>query len=141
MTPAMPEFTPTEPELAIPQAPVINDAPLFGPVAMEPAPSVAEPPMVDVPLFNPTAVMPTLEPQMTPAMPEFTPSEPQMVAPASPMMDVPSFEVPVLEPTNLNLPTEDKLTKLKDLLTANGYNYKIYSNETENCVIIEVPKN
>ena len=33
------------------------------------------------------------------------------------------------------------LFKLKDLLTTNGYTYKAYSSETDNCIIIEFAKN
>ena len=37
--------------------------------------------------------------------------------------------------------TGDKLTELQNLLLSNGYNYKVFNNETDSCVIIELPRN
>ena len=54
---------------------------------------------------------------------------------------MPSFEIPVTEPVVETPVVEDKLTKLQDLLNTNGYTYKTYSSETDNCIIIEFPKN
>ncbi|MBQ2873388.1 MAG: ParB/RepB/Spo0J family partition protein [Bacilli bacterium] len=139
MAPTM-DATPIVPEMP---APIINDAPVFGPELVVPQAPV-EPqmptPSLDAPLFNPNVTMPNpvdlmaQEPEVVMPLVEPTLEVPQPSA-------VPSFEIPVTEPV---LPTpivEDKLTKLQDLLNVNGYNYKVYSSETDNCVIIEFPKN
>lgn len=116
--------------------PMINDAPLFGPQLNstpqpEPLPEMTTP-MMDTPLFNPNVTMPSATPNITaPEMPELSPQEPQA-------NQTPSFEVPVTEQP---APVVDKFTQLQDFLNANGYSYKTYSNETTDCLIIEMPKN
>ena len=52
-----------------------------------------------------------------------------------PEVVAPSFEIPVTTE-----PTADKLTEVKTLLDQNGINYKLYSNETNHCLIIEIEK-
>ena len=114
----MPTMAPVqEPQLTVPKTPD------------EMAPTMPQP-MIDEPLFNPNVAMPT--PEMTPAI------SPVLEAPIQP---APSFEVPVMNPEPVMAPQMDKLADLQNLLTINGYNYKVFSNETENCVIIELPKN
>jgi len=56
-------------------------------------------------------------------------------------MNPTSFEVPVMNQEPAMTPQVDRLTELQNLLSSNGYNFKVYSNETDNCVIIELPKN
>jgi len=138
----MPQDVPQAPTI---ESPIINDTPLFGPEAMQPTMPVEPqmvvpevpvmaPPMVDAPLFNPNAMMPS--------MPELAPIEPQMVTPEPQMMGEQSFEVPVKPLPTPEVPVMvDKLTELQNFLTANGYAFKVYNNDTENCVIIELPKN
>ena len=52
----------------------------------------------------------------------------------------PAYEVPVMEsaPQEFLNPQPDKLTMIKDFLNANNVNFKSYSNETGNCIIIEL---
>ena len=140
-------------------APFINETPQFGPELVVPqAPPVIEPimstqpevpvmaPSLDVPLFNPNASMTNPIEMVAPVMPE-----PEVAIPTAAMTTLevptpslmPSFEVPVTTPI-IETPApivEDKLTKLKDLLNLNGYTYKTYSSETDNCIIIEFSKN
>jgi len=151
----MPQENMSQPVAPTMEPPMINDAPLFGPEFMqspapiEPQPQMIAPeptqistPMVDEPLFNPNVTMPTVEPVMPPSMPEVTQVAPQMTVPETPIMETNSFEVPVATQPELPLPvTTDKLTELQNLLNANGYTYKVYSNDTHNCVIIELPRN
>ena len=142
---------PTIPTIEVPMAP---ETPLFAPsevVATEqpnlmplhdiPETPVLQAPIIDTPLFNPNANMSapsepvlygnaTLEPPMQPT---FLTSEP-------PVMEPINFEVPVTNPEPMDTASLDKLTELQNLLTSAGYNYKVFSNEIENCVIIELPK-
>ena len=97
-----------------------------------------QPQVVDAPLFNPEVIMPTGPVDM----------QSQMYNQEPPMMYPNQFEVPVMNmnevpsaPIVAEVPTLNKLTELQNLLTNNGYNYKVYSNETDNCVIIELTKN
>ena len=121
----MPQNNPNTPMMEMPQ---VNDAPIFGtqfgtstpqPALIQPEIPTMMPPIVDEPLFNPNAIMPQAQP-----------------------VDVPtSFEMPVTNNEPVIAPPVDKLLELQDLLNANGYNYKVYSNDTEHCIIIELPKN
>lgn len=77
-------------------------------------------PMYDNPMTPP------MEPTIIPAMQD------------TPLFNPSAFEVPV---ANEPVVEQDKLAKLQDLLSTNGYAYKVYSNETDNCIIIELPKN
>ena len=153
----------TTPTFGIPQPsveqPMINNVPTFGPTPMESVqPATSQPeiniPMEDVPLFNPNAVMPTIDAPMTepvapveaPAMePVQTPvvEEPTLLAPNS-------FEIPVVNtepevapamPVESTSVEQDRLAQLQELLTTNGYTFKTFSNDTENCIIIELPRN
>ena len=124
--------------------PMVNDTQLFGPELVVPQAPV-EPqmptPSLDVPLFNPNVTMPNSVDMMTPSTPEVVMPEvlPTLEVPQPSI--APSFEIPVTEPVIQTPIVEDKLTKLQDLLNANGYTYKVYNSETENCVIIEFPRN
>ena len=110
--------------------PLINDAPLFGQQAMPtesvPVAPVEQPqltvPMMDTPLFNQNATMPA--------------PEPALVAPTP-------FDVPVTttQSTEVSPMNDSKLNQLKELLNANGFNYKTYGNESSDCIIIELPRN
>jgi len=124
--------------------PTMNEAPQFGPVLMTPSvdnqpqltvPEVA-PMAPDTPLFNPEVVMPTETPSIT------TMNLPtQEVPPMAPN----TFEVPVapVDTSTINQMTSsvDKLSELQNLLSSNGYAYKVYNNDAENCIIVELPKN
>ena len=59
-----------------------------------------------------------------------------MVAPTS-------FEVPltVPQPEISTQPMISELEKLQEFLNNNGYNYKTYGNDTNDCIIIEIPRN
>ena len=98
-------------------------------------------PMVDVPLFNPEVVMPSNDPLMNQNAFEAPLPEPTQV-------QTNSFEIPVVSQQPEVMPTlepatmeKDRLTELQELLTANGYSFKTFSNETDNCIIIELPRN
>lgn len=113
------------------EAPVNNPTPtpVVEPSAnVEVAPQVEQPTQImpDVPLFNSDLTMP-----QTPEMN----IEPSVTSPA-PSNKQPSYEVPI---TNTpSSPTEDdKLTKTKQFLEESGIPYKLYSNETNHCIIIE----
>jgi len=58
----------------------------------------------------------------------------------TPLFNPEAFEVPVVTEAAI-VAEPDKLTSLQTFLNNNGYTYKAYSNETDNCVIIELPKN
>ena len=131
------------------ESPIINDAPLFGPTltpSVEPvniqpeiAPQVTIPeftPVMDAPLFTQPeqpAPLPVVEPVQVEEVP---------VIPAVPEINLGNFDIPVTNNVTVEMPVAvDKLTQLQELLNNNGYTYKLYSNETDNCVIIELPKN
>ena len=44
----------------------------------------------------------------------------------------PVIEVPV---------AVNRLIQLQDILSANGYDYRVFSNETAHCIIIDLAKN
>lgn len=141
----LPQDTLTVPTMPPVDQPMINDAPLFGPQPSAPSPSV-EPqmsmPMMDEPLFNPNLTIPTPEPVVSPTvMPEPTPMEQPLVTPEPPLMAPNSFEVPVSTSQAVETQPVNRLVELQNLLTANGYTYKTYSNATDDCLIIELPKN
>ena len=110
------------------EPPLVNDTLSF----VQPEPQMPEPvastmPMMDTPLFNPNAVMPN-------QTPELVVPEPQPMAPMG-------FDIPVTTPEPMMNPQVDRLTELQNLLSSNGYNYKVFNNETDSCVIIELPRN
>jgi len=103
-------------------------------------------PMVDVPLFNPNATMPGADTTTE----NFQIVEPSIID--QPTVETTPVEIPVNAPVTVEPPQEesslievqptvDRLTELKDLLSANGFAFKTFSNETDNCIIIEIPKN
>jgi len=123
-------------------APPVNDAPLFGPQPLpmdnNPTPSFdngpqMSVPMMDEPLFNPNITMPSPEPMM---------QEP-VANPMDSMLAPTSFEVPLTNSQpEVEAPVEaSQLTQLQEFLNANGYNYKTYGNDTNDCIIIEIPRN
>ena len=85
-------------------------------------------PMYQAPFVNPMES--TVVPESTPVMQE------------TPLFNPTAFEIPVM-PEVAPSPSieQDKLTSLQTLLNNNGYIYKVYSNDTDNCIIIELPKN
>ena len=110
------------------EPPLVNDTLSFvQPEPQMPEPVAATMPMMDTPLFNPNAVMPN-------QTPELVVPEPQPMAPMG-------FDIPVTTPEPMMDPQVDRLTELQNLLSSNGYNYKVFNNETDSCVIIELPRN
>ena len=105
------------------EPPLVNDTLSF----VQPEPVASTMPMMDTPLFNPNAVMPN-------QTPELVVPEPQPMAPMG-------FDIPVTTPEPMMNPQVDRLTELQNLLSSNGYNYKEFNNETDSCVIIELPRN
>ena len=85
-----------------------------------PAASSVTPPVVDAPLFNQSQPMPNSDILIP------TPE-------AIPTVDAQSNLVTPTQPVE-----QDKLTQVKDLLNNNGIQYKLYSNETGHCIIIEL---
>ena len=137
-------------------SPMVNDAPLFGPPPMEPTQNVTPQPeinlpMEDVPLFNQNITMPGADTQMVePIAPMQQPVNESIQTPTTeePVLFTPnSFEIPVVNQEPEMAPVEstpveqDRLTQLQELLTANGYTFKTFSNDTDNCIIIELPRN
>lgn len=83
----------------------------------------------------PTPVLQNIEQSTTQDMPLFTqniPSEPTFEIPITIAPE------PITSPAPASVIPEDKLTKTKNLLDQNGINYKLYSNETGHCIIIEL---
>lgn len=108
-------------------------------------------PIVDEPLFNPNVVMPTqnatpieqppiennISNMVSPTI-EMTQPVPQPVIPENQPFEVP---ITVTQQQPLELPTINKLEQLQELLNVNGYQYKTYSNDQNDCIIIELSKN
>lgn len=73
---------------------------------------------------------------------QFVPT-PNIQEPAMPSIEesqstaTPNFEVPITSVPENNSET-DKLTKMTDLLNQNNIQYKLYSNESGHCIIIEI---
>ena len=128
---------------------LINNEPLFSiqqPVEQQiaPQPKVT---MVDEPLFNPNVTMPSSNEAISPTqetqiISQIPPVEPPIPVIEKPTLEKSAFAVPVTNQNSIETNTyPDKLTELQNLLSANGYTYKHYSNDTDNCIIIELPKN
>ena len=81
--------------------------------------------MMDPPLFGPS-IEPTVGLDLS--MPTPTPTPAPQAAPQS-------FEVPV---TTVPEPTQNKLAQVEEFLNTNGINYKLYSNDSNHCIIIEL---
>lgn len=141
----------TQPMINNNDANIINDTPLFGvqqpiepPIIQQPQPSI---PMVDEPLFNPNITMPgtnqVVSPIQGPQMvPPINPVEPPVTIVEQQTPTPNTFEVPVTNQQIIESPiTINRFEELQNLLSANGYTYRHYSNETDNCIIIEIPKN
>lgn len=128
---------------------LINNEPLFS--IQQPAEPAITPlsqtTMVDEPLFNPNIIMPGSNGAISPAsetqiISQIQPVEPPIPVIEQPVVEKSPFEVPVTNQNAVETNTHtDKLTELQNLLSANGYTYKHYSNDTDNCIIIELPKN
>ncbi len=114
-------------------------------------------PIVDIPLFN----QQTSEVQPTPAFDNISPNP--GVTPVTDIFSQPQVDTPLFNPS-ANLPAEDiimptktevetnnevpvnvtppaapdKLSQVQEFLNNNGVNYKLYSNDTGNCIIIEL---
>ena len=99
---------------------------------------------------QPATVTPSFEVPTQPAVDNNMPTPPVMDAPlfngnnnnqGVSMMSAESstnntnFEVPINEP---NITQTDEFTNVKTLLDNNGVSYKMYSNETGHCIIIEL---
>ena len=128
---------------------IINNEPLFSiqqPTEQTISP-LPQPTMVDEPLFNPNVIMPSPNGVISPTSETQIISQIQPVEPPIPVIDQPvvektPFEIPVTNQNTVETNTNiDKLTELQNLLSTNGYTYKHYSNDTANCIIIELPKN
>ena len=154
-----PAFGFQQPAVEQPMAPMVNDAPLFGPSPMEPVqPVTSQPeinlPMEDVPLFNQNITMPGADtPMIEPIAPMPQPMNEtvQTQVTEEPALFTPnSFEIPVVNNETATTPVmpiestpveQDRLSQLQELLTTNGYTFKTFSNDTDNCIIIELPRN
>lgn len=153
-----PQVTPTNqvtPESTtkpfISQPPVTEFTPAPQP-EVTPAPSIE-----DLPLFN--NIQSSQEPEPTSSLSQ--PSSPTEEFTTALNPEAPAYEIPVnitapepqiapTEPTNISnepaitqaettqeLPA-DKLTQTKEFLDANNISYKLYSNESSHCIIIEL---
>ena len=137
-----PQENMVEPIIPTMEPSMINNAPLFSPepnmVAPNPEPQTSIP-MVDEPLFNQNITMPSTEPQ-TPFVGLQDMTQPEQPMPINPT----PYEVPVVnqEPVSqVNTTNNNSIDVLKGLLTSNGYTFKTFSNDTEDCIIIELPRN
>lgn len=127
--------TPMTPEPVMPSAPLesvsspLGVPPMSAPVIEEPAPAV---PMMDAPLFSAPATPDVTTPN---PIPDFGSMPSSSLAPET--TPTPGFEVPISasEPA---VPTTDNASKVKEFLNQNGIQYKAYSNETNQCIIIEI---
>ena len=131
-TPIMSELQPEMPLPPMPEQPSIESTPQIN---QEPAPIISEPTpvMQDTPLFTPS-----FENQNVSSTDNITPS---FTPPVYNTKDDSSYQVPVNsspEPTPVIPVEEDKLTTLKTFLDQNNISYKMYSNETNHCIIIEI---
>lgn len=131
-TPIMSEPQPEMPLPPMPEQPSIESTPQIN---QEPAPIIPEPTpvMQDTPLFTPS-----FENQNVSSTDNITPS---FTPPVYNTKDDSSYQVPVNsspEPTPVIPVEEDKLTTLKTFLDQNNISYKMYSNETNHCIIIEI---
>ena len=123
-----PEFNQPAPEAA--PMPAVEPEPV-APAMPEPAP--VEPLLAPAPTEAP---MPAPEAAPVPEAPIFNQElAAQEPAPAPLVPETPAYEVPVAaeEPVQA-----DRFTQVKELLTSNGIEYKAYSNETGNCIVIEL---
>ena len=66
-----------------------------------------------------------------------------MVNPMEQIIAPTSFEVPLTNPQpEVETPVvSSQLEQLQGFLNANGYTYKTYGNDTNDCIIIELPRN
>lgn len=131
-TPIMSEPQPEMPLPPMPEQPSIESTPQIN---QEPAPIISEPTpvMQDTPLFTPS-----FENQNVSSTDNITPS---FTPPVYNTTDDSSYQVPVNSSPELTpvIPVEeDKLTTLKTFLDQNNISYKMYSNETNHCIIIEI---
>ena len=156
----MNETTSTTAEPVAPTFPQVTEMPVSAPTPE--VNEVSSQPIVEPAI--PTAVpdtaqtSPSLEPMPVnnsiPSLEEITAKEPTPMPtpqPSSPVVETPiapvpepaqeTYEVPVMSPMmdNTSVPTpEDNLTKTTNLLNQNNIPYKLYSNETGHCIIIEL---
>ena len=135
--------TPMAQETVMPTAPIAPE-PTLGEQTMTPPPieDNSTPQMMDPPLFNQSSA--PLESQPVPApMPEMvapaplpTFEEPSVApTPEVVMPSAPNFEIPINNPVNQE---SNNASKIKEFLNSNGIQYKSYSNETNECIIIEL---
>ena len=90
-------------------------------------------PMIDPPLFTQTTPeSPVQAPLINNAETSFTT---QMNIPTQPDA---LYEVPVSTFNNTEPQQNDKVSTVEDFLNTNGIAYKKYSNETGQCIIIEI---
>ena len=91
------------------------------------------------PIETPSVISPEMPPVATMSTPD-TPLFNQEIQPTSIDTNITESlnEVPITVSTNTNEISVDKLTDIENLLTNNGINYKLYSNETGHCIIIEL---
>lgn len=131
ITPSIePQITPSnsvnsamEPQSFMDQSPASDFSSITGPEL------TAAPNIEDLPLFN--NIQPSSQEQES--APILNPEAPAYEIPVT----VTSPE-PAITPTNSLPQTPDKLTQAKEFLDSNNISYKLYSNETGHCIIIEL---
>ena len=156
----MNETTSTTAEPVAPTFPQVTEMPVSAPtpeVNEVPAQPIEEP-AIPTAVPDTAQTSPSLEPMPVnnsiPSLEEITAEEPTPMPtpqPSSPVVETPiapvpepaqeTYEVPVMSPmmNNTSVPTpEDNLTKTTNLLNQNNIPYKLYSNETGHCIIIEL---
>ena len=107
-----------------PTMPEFNAPPLSA-IEPQPQPEIVSPtPTIDPPLFDQNIS---------------NNSQPEQVIAPTPISPEPIYEVPVTTTSSLpELEPKNKLTELEKYLTTYSINYKKYSNDTGNCIIIEL---
>lgn len=120
-----------------PEQPLFT-APIEPQVAETPLPSMPEPTPSPINIIEPTQTVqdtplftPTFESQPAPL------ETPQIENLSQPSYEIPVSSTPTQTPVQENN-VDDKLTAIKEYLNQLGVSYKTYSNETNNCIIIEI---
>ena len=137
--PEMPASAPT------PEVNEVSSQPIVEPAIPTAVPDTAQtsPSLEPMPVNNSIPSLEEITAEEPTPMPTPQPSSPVVETPIAPVPEPAqeTYEVPVMSPmmNNTSVPTpEDNLTKTTNLLNQNNIPYKLYSNETGHCIIIEL---
>ena len=137
--PEMPASAPT------PEVNEVSSQPIVEPAIPTAVPDTAQtsPSLEPMPVNNSIPSLEEITAESPTPMPTPKPASPVVETPIAPVPEPAqeTYEVPVMSPmmNNTSVPTpEDNLTKTTNLLNQNNIPYKLYSNETGHCIIIEL---